>query len=437
MISAIVRAFRTPDLRNKLAFTLAIVAIFRLGSFIPAPFVDYGNVQKCLAQTQNTSGLYELVNLFSGGALLQLSIFALGIMPYITASIITQLLRVVIPRFETLYKEGASGQATLTQYTRYLTIALGVLQSTTLIAVARQGALFGADCVLPILTDSSPIAVTLMVITMTAGTGLIMWMGELITERGVGNGMSLLIFTSIAAQFPSSLLSIAETRSIETLLIVIGIGVVVVGLVILVEQSQRRIPVQYAKRMVGKRTYGGQSTYIPIKVNMAGVVPVIFASSLLYLPALIAQFNQPDANGQVAPWVTWVSTYLTQGDSPLYMAIYFFLILGFTYFYVAITFNPEEVSDNMKQYGGFVPGIRAGRPTMEFLEFVLSRITFAGAIYLGLIALIPLVAFTAIGANQNFPFGGTSILIIVGVGLDTVKQINAQMQQRNYEGLLK
>ena len=437
MINAIVRAFRTPDLRNKLAFTLAIIAIFRLGSFVPAPFVDYGNVQKCLAQTQNTSGLYELVNLFSGGALLQLSIFALGIMPYITASIITQLLRVVIPRFETLYKEGQSGQATLTQYTRYLTIALGVLQSTTLVAVARQGALFGADCVLPILTDSSPIGVILMVLTMTAGTGLIMWMGELITERGVGNGMSLLIFTSIASSFPSSLFSIAETKSIETLLVVIAIGVVVVGLVILVEQSQRRIPVQYAKRMVGKRSYGGQSTYIPIKVNMAGVVPVIFASSLLYLPALIAQFNQPDANGKVADWVTWVSNYLTKGDHPLYMAVYFLLILGFTYFYVAITFNPEEVSENMKQYGGFIPGIRAGRPTTEYLEFVLSRITFPGAIYLGLIALIPLVAFSLIGANQNFPFGGTSILIIVGVGLDTVKQISAQMQQRNYEGLLK
>ena len=437
MFNAIVRAFRTPDLRNKLAFTLAIVAIFRLGSFIPAPYVDYGNVQKCLAQTQNTSGLYELVNLFSGGALLQLSIFALGIMPYITASIITQLLRVVIPRFEALYKEGQAGQATLTQYTRYLTIALGVLQSTTLIAVARQGALFGADCVLPILTDSSPIAVILMVITMTAGTGLIMWLGELITERGVGNGMSLLIFTSIAAKFPSSLFSIAETKSIETLLLVIAVGVVVVGLVILVEQSQRRIPVQYAKRMVGKRTYGGQSTYIPIKVNMAGVVPVIFASSLLYLPALIAQFNQPDKNGNVAGWVTWVSTYLTKGDHPLYMALYSLLILGFTYFYVAITFNPEEVSDNMKQYGGFIPGIRAGRPTTEYLEFVLSRITFPGAIYLALIALIPLVAFSLIGANQNFPFGGTSILIIVGVGLETVKQINAQMQQRNYEGLLK
>ena len=437
MFSAVIRAFRTPDLRNKLLFTLFIVSIFRLGSFIPAPFVNYGNVQKCLAQTQNTSGLYELVNLFSGGALLQLSIFALGIMPYITASIITQLLRVVIPRFETLYKEGQAGQAKLTQYTRYLTIALGVLQSTTLIAVARQGALFGASCVLPILTDTSPLAIILMVLTMTAGTGLIMWLGELLTERGVGNGMSLLIFTSIAAQFPSSLLGIANQKSIETLLVVIGIGVLIVGLVILVEQSQRRIPVQYAKRVVGRREYGGQATYIPIKVNMAGVVPVIFASSLLYLPALIAQFNQPDANGKVADWVTWVSNYLTKGDHPLYMALYFLLIVGFTYFYVAITFNPEEVSDNMKNYGGFIPGIRAGRPTTEFLEFVLSRITFPGAIYLGLIALIPLIAFSLVGANQNFPFGGTSILIIVGVGLETVKQINAQMQQRNYEGLLK
>ncbi|MEY3274530.1 MAG: hypothetical protein RLZZ279_662 [Actinomycetota bacterium] len=437
MFSAVIRAFRTPDLRRKLLFTLFIIGIFRMGSFIPAPFVNYGNVQQCLQATQSTSGLYELVNLFSGGALLQLSVFALGIMPYITASIITQLLRVVIPRFEALHKEGQSGQAQLTQYTRYLTIALGILQSTTLIAVARQGALFGASCTSQILTDTSPIAIILMVITMTAGTGLIMWMGELLTERGVGNGMSLLIFTSIAATFPSSLITIAETKSIETLLVVIGVGVLIVLLVILVEQSQRRVPVQYAKRVVGRREYGGQSTYIPIKVNMAGVVPVIFASSLLYLPALIAQFNQPDANGQVQDWVTWVSNYLTQGDNPLYMSLYFLLIFGFTYFYVAITFNPEEVSDNMKNYGGFIPGIRAGRPTTEFLEYVLSRITFAGAIYLGLIAMIPLVAFTLVGANQNFPFGGTSILIIVGVGLETVKQINAQMQQRNYEGLLK
>ena len=437
MLSAIVRVFRTRDLRNKLAFTLAIVALYRLGSFIPAPLVNYGNVQSCLTATQSTSGLYELVNLFSGGALLQLSIFALGIMPYITSSIIIQLLRVVIPRFEALHKEGQSGQSTLTQYTRYLTIALAVLQSTTLIAVARSGTLFGSKCTNSILIDTSPVSLALMVLTMTAGTGLIMWMGELITEHGIGNGMSLLIFTSIASRFPQSLAAIANTKSVETLLVVLGVGVVIVALVILVEQSQRRIPVQYAKRMIGRREYGGQSTYIPIKVNMAGVVPVIFASSLLYLPGLVAQFNQPDKNGNVAPWVSFVSDYLTRGDHPLYMLLYFLMIVGFTFFYVAITFNPEEVSDNIKQSGGFIPGIRAGRPTTEYLEYVLSRITFPGALYLGLIALIPLVSFSIIGANQNFPFGGTSILIIVGVGLETVKQISAQMEQRNYEGLLR
>jgi preprotein translocase subunit SecY len=436
MFSAIKRAFSTPDLRNKLLFTLAIVAIYRLGSFIPAPFVNYANVRACLkADGASINGIYELVNLFSGGALLQLSIFALGIMPYITASIITQLLRVVIPRFETLYKEGQAGQAKLTQYTRYLTIGLGLLQSTTLISVARQGGLFGANCN-GVFSDNSWWAISLMVITMTAGTGVIMWLAELVTERGVGNGMSLLIFASIAARFPSSLGSIAQTKNIETLIGVIAVGVVIVLLVILVEQSQRRIPVQYAKRMVGKRTYGGQATYLPIKVNMAGVVPVIFASSLLYLPGLIAQFNKP-ADGKIAAWVIWIDQNLTKGDHPLYMLMYFLLIIAFTYFYVSITFNPEEVSENMKQYGGFIPGIRAGRPTTEYLEYVLSRITLPGSLYLGLVALIPLIALSLLNANGDFPFGGTSILIIVGVGLETVKQISAQMQQRNYEGLLK
>ncbi|MGR2753026.1 preprotein translocase subunit SecY [Agromyces arachidis] len=440
MFNAIGRIFRTPDLRRKIGFTLGIIALFRLGSFIPAPFVDFANVQQCLAANQGASGLYELVNLFSGGALLQLSIFALGIMPYITASIITQLLRVVIPHFETLYKEGQAGQAKLTQYTRYLTIALGVLQSTTLITVARSGALFPANsdpACTQLITDSSWYAILLMVITMTAGTGLIMWLGELVTERGIGNGMSLLIFVSIAATFPGSLWGIAISRGFDTFAVVLAIGLIIVLAVVFVEQSQRRIPVQYAKRMVGRRTYGGNNTYIPIKVNMAGVVPVIFASSLLYLPALIAQFNQPQAGEEPQAWVVWVTNNLTQGSSPLYMLVYFLLIVGFTYFYVAITFNPDEVAENMKKYGGFIPGIRAGRPTAEYLDYVLTRVTLPGSLYLGLVALIPLIAFALVGADQNFPFGGASILIIVGVGLETVKQIDAQLQQRHYEGLLR
>jgi preprotein translocase subunit SecY len=440
LFSAIARVFRTPDLRRKIAFTLAIIALYRLGAHIPAPFVDFPNVQSCLRDSAGTEGLLSLVNLFSGGALLQLSIFALGVMPYITATIIVQLLRVVIPHFETLYKEGQAGQSRLTQYTRYLTIALALLQSTTLVTVARSGQLFGntgiPECE-QLLTNDVWWAQLLMIITMTAGTGLIMWFAELVTEKGIGNGMSILIFTSIAAAFPASMWAIWQSRGFEVFLLVLAVGILVVALVVFVEQSQRRIPVQYAKRMVGRRTYGGTNTYIPIKVNMAGVVPVIFASSLLYIPALIAQFNQPQA-GETAPgWVAWIAQYLTTGDSPLYMLVYFLLIVGFTYFYVAITFNPVEVADNMKKYGGFIPGIRAGRPTAEYLDYVLTRITLAGALYLGFIALLPLIALAAVGANQNFPFGGASILIIVGVGLETVKQIDAQLQQRHYEGLLR
>jgi preprotein translocase subunit SecY len=438
VLTAFARAFRTPDLRRKLLFTLGIMAVFRLGSFIPTPGVDYRNVQQCISRG-DTTGTLALINLFSGGALLQLSVFALGIMPYITASIIVQLLTVVIPRFEALKEEGQTGTAKLTQYTRYLTIGLAVLQSTTLVAIARSNSLFGTPCPEEIVPSRSVVTALLMVVTMTAGTGLIMWLGELVTERGVGNGMSLLIFTSIAAQFPTSIWSIKQQNDAgghgwDTMLLVVALGLVIMGLVVFVEQSQRRIPVQYAKRMIGRRQYGGTSTYIPIKVNMAGVIPVIFASSLLYLPALVAQFQQ----NSTAAWVRWINTHLVKGDEPIYMVSYFLLIIFFTYFYVAITFNPDEVAENMKKYGGFIPGIRAGRPTAEYLDYVLTRITTPGALYLGVISLIPLVALGLLNANtSSFPFGGTSILIVVGVGLETVKQIESQLQQRHYEGFLR
>jgi len=433
VLTAFARAFRTPDLRNKLLFSIMIMALFRLGSFIPTPGVSYPAVRECVGNNDSNAGL-GLINLFSGGALLQLSVFALGIMPYITASIIIQLLTVVIPRFEMLKQEGQTGTAKLTQYTRYLTIGLAVLQSTTLVAIARNpGGLF-QSCQADLVPSDSYVTIILMVVTLTAGTGMVMWLGELVTERGIGNGMSLLIFTSIAAGFPGSLWSIKQQNSWDTMLIVIAIGVCIMGMVIFVEQSQRRIPVQYAKRMIGRRMFGGSSTYIPIKVNMAGVIPVIFASSLLYLPALITQFQR----NSTAEWVRWINMYLVRGDHPLYMICYFLLIIFFTYFYVSITFNPDEVADNMKKYGGFIPGIRAGRPTADYLNYVLSRITLPGSLYLGVVSMIPLVALALLNANTSqFPFGGTSILIVVGVGLETVKQIESQLQQRHYEGFLR
>jgi preprotein translocase subunit SecY len=437
VLTAFTRAFKTPDLRRKLLFTLAIVVIFRLGSHVPVPGVSYTAVQNCIKNADTSTGVLGLANLFSGGALLQLSIFALGIMPYITASIIVQLLTVVIPRFEALKKEGQQGQTKMTQYTRYLTIGLAVLQSSTLITFAQNpSALFGPQCT-SILPDESIPTLVIMVLTMTAGTGVVMWLGELVTDKGIGNGMSLLIFTSIASTFPSSLWAIQQQDGRWDVFIgVILLGFLIIALVVFVEQSQRRIPVQYAKRQVGRQMYGGTSTYIPLKVNMAGVIPVIFASSLLALPSLVAQFNR-STTGNQAGWVTWVDQHLVRGDHPIYMIVYIGLILFFTFFYVSITFNPVEVADNMKRYGGFIPGIRAGRPTAEYLDYVLTRITVPGAIYLGLVSLIPLIALKLVGANQNFPFGGTSILIIVGVGLETVKQIESQLQQRHYEGFLR
>ena len=431
MLAAFGRAFKTPDLRRKILFTLFIIAIYRLGSFIPGPGVSYVAIQRALESTEGNS-LYGLVNLFSGGALLQLSIFALGIMPYITASIILQLLVVVIPRLEELKKEGQAGQAKITQYTRYLTVALAVLQSTGIIALARSGRLF-PDASIQVIPDDSLFRILVLVITMTAGTAVIMWLGELITDRGVGNGMSVLIFTSIISSIPGQAVRLYQGDN--GLLVVTAIALlalIVITLVVYVEQAQRRIPVQYAKRMIGRRMYGGTSTYIPLKVNQAGIIPVIFASSLLYLPQLLSNVWTSNAT-----FTRFINTYLVDPANPVYLAIYFVLIVFFTYFYVAITFNPVEVSDNMKKYGGFVPGIRPGRATAEYLDYILSRITAFGAVYLGLVAVLPYLLFGLTGSGNQVPFGGTAILIIVGVGLETVKQIESQLMLRNYEGFLR
>ncbi len=441
MLSAFLSAFRTPDLRKKLIFTLAIIGIYRLGASLPSPGVSYTNIQRCIEEAQgaDTSGVFTLLNVFSGGALLQLSVFALGIMPYITASIILQLLTVVVPRLELLKKEGQSGQAKITQYTRYLTLGLAVLQASAFVALARSGQLFGGACSLPVIPENTelglPLTLVTLVITMTAGTGVVMWLGELITDRGVGNGMSVLIFTSIAAQLPGEGWQIKENRGWATFLGVVAITIVVITAVVYIEQAQRRIPVQYAKRMIGRKMYGGTSTYIPLKVNQAGVIPVIFASSLLYLPQLIIGFmdsTNPNA------FYRFVNDFIINPRHWVNISLLFLLIVAFTYFYVGITFNPTDVADNMKRYGGFVPGIRPGRPTAEYLQFILSRITLPGSLYLAIIAVLPNLFINMVGGNlQNFPFGGTAVLIIVGVGLETVKQIESQLMQRNYEGFLR
>jgi preprotein translocase subunit SecY len=431
VLTAFGRAFKTPDLRRKILFTLFIIGVYRLGAYVPGPGVSYVAIQDALEATEDSS-LYGLVNLFSGGALLQLSVFALGIMPYITASIILQLLVVVIPRLEELKKEGQSGQAKITQYTRYLTVALAVLQSTGIIALARSGRLF-PDPSIDVIPDDSLFRILVLVITLTAGTAVVMWLGELITDRGVGNGMSVLIFTSIISSIPAQAVRLYRGENgLLTVIMIALLALVVITLVVYVEQAQRRIPVQYAKRMIGRRMYGGTSTYIPLKVNQAGIIPVIFASSLLYLPQLLSNVWTSNAT-----FTRFINTYLVDPSNPVYLAVYFALIVFFTYFYVAITFNPVEVSDNMKKYGGFVPGIRPGRATAEYLDFILSRITAFGAVYLGLVAVLPYLLFGLTGSGDTVPFGGTAILIIVGVGLETVKQVESQLMLRNYEGFLR
>ena len=432
----LIQALKTKELRNKILFTLGIIIIYRIGSFIPTPGVDYTVVQQCVGKMNNASeNFIGLVNLFSGGAMLQLSIFALGVMPYITASIVIQLLRVVIPRFEALHKEGQSGEAKLTQYTRYLTIGLAVLQSTTILVTARSGALFNYQCS-QVVPDGSVWNLVVMVLIMTGGTGLIMWMAELITDKGLGQGMSILIFMSICSGFLPQLWEIGwGTKGTDgnwaKFAAVVGVLLVIMILVIYVELSQRRIPVQYTRRMIGRKMYGGSSTYLPLKINMSGVIPPIFASSILAIPTLIAQFGNSDQS-----WVKWINSNLANTTSVWYIALYALMIVFFCFFYTEITFNPDETADNMKQYGGFIPGIRAGSATSNYLSYVMNRLNTVGAVYLLFVALIPTVLIMALNLNTKLPFGGTTILIIAGVGLDTLRQAKAQTEQFQYAGFL-
>ncbi|PQM75543.1 preprotein translocase subunit SecY [Corynebacterium sp. J010B-136] len=442
-MSAIIQAFKDADLRKKIIFTLIMIIAYRIGAQIPTPGVDYASISAQLRQlTQESGDLYSVINLFSGGALLQLSIFAIGIMPYITASIIVQLLTVVIPHFEQLKKEGQSGQSKMTQYTRYLTLALALLQSAGIVALADRQQLLGQG-VEVLDPNRNLFTLIVMVIVMTSGAVLVMWMGELITEKGIGNGMSLLIFAGIATRLPTDGVQILQNNGgLVFAMVVVGIMVLVVGITF-IEQGQRRIPVQYAKRMVGRRQYGGSSTYLPLKVNQAGVIPVIFASSLIYMPVLITQIvNSSQATPPDNWWQRNVIAWLQAPSSWQYILMYFVLTIFFSYFYVSVQYDPAEQADNMKRYGGFIPGIRPGRPTAEYLGFVMNRLLFVGAIYLALIAVMPNVLLDMGVGGQGSgggmsAFGGTAILILVSVALTTVKQIESQLLQSNYEGLLK
>jgi preprotein translocase subunit SecY len=424
VLKAFLNAFRVPDLRAKILFTLLMIAVFRLGSYIPVPVVDIGILQS----EAGAGGFLNIINLFSGGALTRLSIFALGIMPYITSSIIMQLMTVVIPKLQQWQEQGETGTKKINQWTRYVTVVLAVLQSTGLVFLFHNPDASGFADVFPPGTFTGA-NVAFIVLIMTAGTAFIMWLGELITQRGVGNGMSILIFTSVISTLPAegnAILRQGGTAKFVTIML-IGLGIIVA--VIFVDQGQRRVPVQYAKRVVGRKMTSGGSTYLPLKVNQAGVIPIIFATSVLYFPALLSSVYH-------AEWFTnFVNNHLQNPTSPVYMAILAGLIIFFSYFYTAIQFDPTRTADNLRKNGGFIPGIRPGPPTADFLNRILIRIGLPGAIFLAVIALIPTIVLAA-WSIQQFPFGGTSILIAVGVALETMKQIESQLLMRHYEGFL-
>jgi preprotein translocase subunit SecY len=432
--------FRVPDLRNKILFTLLMLAIYRLGSHVPVPGIDLSAV-KALQEEAKNGGVLSFLQLFSGGALTQFAVFALGIMPYITSSIIMQILTVVIPKLEQWQQQGAVGQRKITQWTRYLTIAIALVQSFGLSYLFHNGGggfgrvrnttgidLFGGN------QNFNLPRISLVVLTLVAGTALLMWMGELITQRGIGNGMSLLIFASVVSTMPASGGQIKAEKGTAWLIGLIGVGIVILIGIVFVEQGQRRIPVQFAKRVVGRRMYGGQSTYIPLKVNQAGVIPIIFASSVLYLPVIASNVLPP--NGWGAHVQRFINDHVIKQDDIGHIVLYGLLIIGFTYFYTLITFDPHQQADTIRKQGGFIPGIRPGPQTERYLGKIVSRITLPGALFITAIALLPAV-FLAVANIQNFPFAGTTVLIAVGVALETMKQIDSQLMMRNYEGFLK
>jgi preprotein translocase subunit SecY len=439
VLSSVRNIFRVPDLRGKILFTLFILALYRMGAYVPAPGIDLDAVEELKRQAESGGGVVGFLQLFSGGALTQFAIFALGIMPYITASIIMQILTVVIPKLEEWQQMGAVGQRKITQWTRYLAVAIALLQSTGLAFLFHNGGggLLGGGgntTGLDVLPDFSPFAVIIVVLTLTAGTALLMWMGELISQRGIGNGMSLLIFASVVSSFPGAGARLNAEKGTPFLIALLALAVLLLVAIVFIEQGQRRIPVQFAKRVVGRRMYGGQSTYIPLKVNQSGVIPIIFASSVLYLPILLTNVLPPGGWGDTVR--TWINDNLVQPDSIAYVLVYGLLIIGFAYFYTAIAFDPAQQAENIRKQGGFIPGIRPGPQTEKYLARILSRITLPGALFIAFIALLPsmLLAFADV---QNFPFAGTSILIAVGVALETMKQIDSQLMMRNYEGFLK
>ncbi len=424
MLRTIANAFGVAEIRKKLAFTAAMLLLYRLGAYIPAPGVDASAVKE-LSSNFGGGNILNFLNTFSGGGLSRLSLFALGIMPYITASIILQLLTVVVPSLEKLQKEGEVGQQKITQYTRYLTVGLAFAQSFGYVFLFRSfGKAAGGNNVIGTLAGPK---VLLIVICLTAGCTLLMWLGELITQRGIGNGISLMIFASIVSRIPNGLQAWWTNPDQVFVVMMPFVALAVIVAIVFVQEGQRRIPVQYAKRMVGRKMTSGGSTYLPLRVNMAGVIPVIFAASIMAFPPTIGQLlNTPAA-------LDFAAFFSPNGWAYVVGEVFFIII--FTYFYTAVTFNPVDQADNLKKYGGFIPGVRPGRPTAEYLDRILSRLTFPGALYLGAVAALPTILISQTSAN--FFFGGTSILIVIGVALDTVKQLEAQLMMRNYEGFLK